>query len=134
MSSLHTAPTGAPQNLTGSSLNSNSIFISWNLPLPSERNGIILNYIVNVTETETNLKFSHIALSTSFTLFGLHPYYTYSITVTAVTVVSPGPATNPISITTDEDSKRHNHYVNGVFMQSKCCTHLEVPTMHQLGT
>ena len=46
----------------------------------------------------------HISLRTDFILYGLHPHYSYSITIAAVTV-SPGPPTSPLVITTDEDGK-----------------------------
>ena len=65
---------------------------------------MIQRYLVNVTEANTGLKFGHVALSTNITLFSLHPYYTYSITVTAVTI-APGPPTTAVLIRTDEDGK-----------------------------
>ena len=63
---------------------------------------MIQHYLVNVTEVDTGNTFGHVALTTNFTLLSLHPYYTYSIVVSAVTVAT-GPATSPIAITTDQD-------------------------------
>ena len=65
---------------------------------------MIQHYLVNVTEINTGNMFGHVALNTNFSLFSLHPYYTYSIVVSAVTI-STGPATSPITITTDQDGK-----------------------------
>ena len=65
---------------------------------------MILYYLVNVTEQETGSTFGHVSLRTNFTLFGLHPYYNYQITTTAVTI-GPGPRTSPIVITTDQDGE-----------------------------
>lgn len=63
---------------------------------------MIQHYLVNVTEVDTGNEYGHISLSTNFTAFSLHPYYSYSITITAVTV-SPGPPSDPIVIRTDQD-------------------------------
>ena len=65
---------------------------------------MIQHYLVNVTEMDTGNTYGHVALTTNFTLFSLHPYYTYSIVVSAVTVAT-GPATSPILIITDQDRK-----------------------------
>ena len=100
----------------GSSRDSNSISLSWSPPLLSERNGLIQYYLVNVTETDTGMDYGHVSLSTNFTLFALHPFYTYVIMVTSVTV-GPGPATNPIMVTTDQDSKQ-------------CCTQWDLYCRH----
>ena len=63
---------------------------------------MIQHYLVNVTELDTGNTFDHVSVRTNFTLLGLHPFYRYSITTTAVTVGS-GPSTAPIVITTDQD-------------------------------
>ena len=101
------APSAPALNLAGSPRNSESIALSWAPPLVSERNGVIQHYLVNVTETDTGKRYGLVSLRTNFTLFGLHPYYTYSITVTAVTV-APGPPTSPVLILTNEDGKETN--------------------------
>jgi len=70
----------------------------------SGRNGIIQHYLVNVTELNTGITSSYTASRTNFTLFSLHPYYSYSITVSAVTIAT-GPPSSPIVVTTDSESK-----------------------------
>ena len=70
----------------------------------SGRNGIVQHYIVNVTELNTGTTSSHVASRTNFTLFSLHPHYTYSVTVSAVTIAA-GPPSDPIVITTDSEGK-----------------------------
>jgi len=111
--SLHVAPTAPPASLTGFSLGSDSILLSWDAPLLSERNGRIQYYLVNVTEQETGNTFGHVSLRTNFTLFGLHPYYNYRVTTTAVTV-GPGPSTSPVVITTDQDGEKVFDLCGGV--------------------
>ena len=66
-----------------------------------------MHYLVNVTELNTGNVYGHVSGGTNFTIFSLHPYYNYSITVTAVTV-SPGPVTDPIVITTDQDGEKNS--------------------------
>lgn len=98
------APSAAPLGLTGSARNSDSIFMSWSSPVVSERNGMIQHFLINVTEMDTGNMYNHVSSRTNLTLFTLHPYYSYSVTVTAVTV-NPGPPTTPVVIRTDQDSK-----------------------------
>ena len=99
------APTAPALLLTGYPRNVDSISLSWAPPTLSEQNGIIQHYLVNVTEIDTGNVYGHVSLSTNFTLFSLHPYYVYTIIVTAVTV-APGPPTGPITITTNEDGEK----------------------------
>ena len=67
-------------------LNSTTVFITWE-PLPlHEANGIITGYTVNVSVTETQTLTQHIVPTTELTLSALHPYYTYTIVVSATTV------------------------------------------------
>ena len=104
------APTAPPLGLSGFARNSDSISLSWTPPLLAERNGMIRHYLINATEVDTGNVYGHVSLNTNFTLFSLHPYYTYMITVSAVTV-APGPATSPISIRTDQDGEElHNFH------------------------
>ena len=78
--------------------------LSWSPPQFEDRNGAIRHYIVNVTERETGSEFSTVATQMMITLSSLHPYYTYVCTVYAVTI-GAGPAAEPVSVTTFEDSK-----------------------------
>ena len=78
--------------------------LSWGPPRFEDRNGAIRQYIVNVTELETGFKFGRVATQMMITLSSLHPYYTYVCTVYAVTI-GAGPAAEPVSVTTFEDSK-----------------------------
>ena len=81
---------------------------------------MILYYLVNVTEQETGSTFGHVSLRTNFTLFGLHPYYNYQITTTAVTV-GQGPSTSPVVITTDQDGETKDkvHYLD-IYRKYEC--------------
>ena len=88
----------------GSSVSSESILIAWDAPPTDSQNGMIRNYTVNVTEIETGMETVHFSLTTEITLFSLHPFYTYEITIAAVTVAQ-GPLSSPITVQTDSDGK-----------------------------
>ena len=97
-------PSGPPQNVSGRSINSTTIVLSWSSPQFEERNGAIRQYIVNVTERETGSEFGAVTTQMGITFSSLHPYYTYVCTVYAVTI-GAGPGAEAVSITTMEDSK-----------------------------
>ena len=99
-----TAPSSPPRDVRFISANSMSIQLSWQPPLPSNQNGIIQHYLIRVTEEETTRQFELMPTSTSVTVTDLHPYYTYSFTVSAVTV-GQGPYSEEISLQTLEDGE-----------------------------
>ena len=96
------APTSAPTNLSGLAVDSTSIALSWSPPPFEDQNGIIRHYIINIRELDTGITFSRVSLTTSISLYNLHPFYRYSVTVTAVTV-GPGPRTMILTVQTEED-------------------------------
>ena len=65
---------------------------------------MIRSYVLNVMEIETGVNTTHSVLITSSTLFSLHPFYNYEITVSAVTV-GVGPSSQAIIIQTNADGK-----------------------------
>ena len=101
---IYAAPSGPPQNVSGHSINSTAIMLSWSAPRFEDRNGAIRHYIINVTELETRTKFDAITTQMAITFSSLHPYYTYLCTVYAVTI-GAGPGAVPVNVTTMEDSK-----------------------------
>ena len=102
------APTAPPANIFGFSADSSSIFLEWDKPPAEHQNGIIREYHINFTEIETGNTFFKAVTTNSTTLSSLHPYYNYSITITAVTVL-PGPASPSIVVMTLEGGT-YGHY------------------------
>ena len=96
------APTAAPSNFTLISRNSTTITISWDPPPFDKINGYIQHYVIAVTEHETVAEFQEQSNYTQATLQSLHPYYTYTCRVAAVTT-GPGPYTENITIQLPED-------------------------------
>ncbi len=80
------------------------MYLSWLPPESSKQNGIIQNYIVSISESISDILIStQIIADTNATIADLHPYYSYEIQVSAVTIAS-GPITE-ILFTTEEDGK-----------------------------
>ena len=98
------APGSHPSNFTGMSVNSTSIYLTWDPPPPSQVNGIIREYRINVTEAATGQVFQYTTLPNvlEVTVGGLHPYYIYHCSVVAYTIL-PGPYTAVFTIQTEED-------------------------------
>ena len=102
---IFVAPGAAPTMLTASNVTATSITLSWEPPESDLQNGVIRHYLIQVLETQTgnNLTYQVTAL-TVFTVGDLHPFYTYSFSVQAVTVAA-GPLSLPQSVRTLEDGK-----------------------------
>ena len=101
--SKHADPSGAPQNITVSATSPFEADVSWSPPLDEQQNGIITNYVINVTEDATGEIFQESTSNTSHTIDNnLRPYYTYTFEIAAETSVGLGPFSSGISITTHE--------------------------------
>lgn len=85
-------PDAPPQEVEANATNSRTLVLTWEPPDNNDRNGIIIKYTINITELETNLPFDFIIGNTTrLTVPGLHPFYRYSYTVAAETVIGLGP-------------------------------------------
>ena len=101
---IHTVPSGYPRNIEVTVTSPYSLTIEWQPPLLQHRNGLITNYIVNVSVNDQDSAFNdqHIVRSTSLVL-QTQPYTTYMITVAAATVIGQGPFSTEEIVTTPED-------------------------------
>lgn len=95
-------PTSSPVLLNGVADNSRAIRLSWSPP--EEPNGVVREYKVTVTETNTGNIFNYISFSTSIEVTSLHPSYTYQCSVAAFTI-GLGPYSVLFTLTTPEDGK-----------------------------
>ena len=98
---FNTAPSGSPQHVGGVTVSSTSVHLTWDPPNPMQQNGIVKFYVINLTEVESGMQSRHSINQTQITIENLHPFYTYNLTVAAVTV-SEGPHTEVVSIMTDQ--------------------------------
>ena len=91
-------------------MNSKSITLSWDPPTSDQTNGYIRHYVVAVTEYDTTLAFQEQSNYTLVTLQSLHPYYTYTCRVAAVTT-GAGPYTGNITVQLPEDGKTTDIFI-----------------------
>ena len=97
------APSGSPQNVTALSTSPTSLLLTWAPPTASQSNGQIVSYTVNVTVMETEEMSQLVSTTTIYTLTSLRPYYTYSISVSASTIIGDGPFSLQVTIRMPED-------------------------------
>ena len=104
---FNSEPSAPPTNVAGQSISSTSISVTWDEVPAAEQNGIITNY--NISYHSLTEKHSSSAtmdyVARQMTLTGLREFVNYSITVFASTVVGNGPASDPIIVSTSEDSE-----------------------------
>ena len=100
-------PDGAPQNVRGENSSSTSILVKWDEVPADQRNGIITGYTITYhSQTENDNGNVQVNGSVGQTdLKNLKEYVNYSITVFASTVKGNGPASDPLVVRTDQDSK-----------------------------
>ena len=102
---IFVAPEAAPTMLTASNITATSVALSWEPPESDLQNGVIRHYLIQVFETQTGNNLTYqVTARTVFTVGDLHPFYTYSFSVQAVTVAA-GPLSVPQSVRTLENGK-----------------------------
>ena len=79
--------------MEASFVNSRALSLTWSPPPPEDQNGIIRNYLVNISVVESGEHFYQLTSNaTVLVVDELHPYYTYGCIVAALTV-GTGPFT-----------------------------------------
>ena len=106
------APSSAPTNITVTSLTSKELSITWAPPVPSDQNGLIREYVITLLEeySGTLVNITVEGNISSYVFQNLHPAYTYSLEIAAITV-SKGPYSDVIKVDTDEDSEYFIHVI-----------------------
>ena len=99
----HIVPTGSPRYLSVNITSSSTVTLHWSPPDSHLLNGVIQHYIITLRNRETGQSTLLTSENTNFYNINLHPFYTYSCSVVAVTVGS-SPAIN-ISFQMPEDGK-----------------------------
>ena len=83
-------PGGPPLNLSSTVNSSSTATVQWSPPQADLQNGVIQFYSILLVAAETGSVLQYTSTELSLTISDLHPYYTYTCTVAAVTV-APGP-------------------------------------------
>ncbi len=85
-------PSGYPEDSETFPLTPSSLSLEWDPPADEDQNGVIVDYVINITAVETSTAFSVVTGGAlSVTIPGLHPFYTYSYVIAAVTAIGRGP-------------------------------------------
>ena len=82
-----------------------SIFLSWDPLPPEEQNGLILGYVINITNISSGDIQQFSSDSHNLTVRSLRPFTSYTCIVAAYTSVGTGPFSAEVSVQTMERSE-----------------------------
>ena len=102
-----------------------SIQVSWSEVEAIDQNGMIVEYVVEYTQTmfpSIPTTQSKRVSTTTATLIDLQEYVEYSIRVRASTVIGPGPYSQPVNQRTLEDGNHKPCTYPKMFSLSSCST------------
>ena len=106
-------PSSPVRNLTTSTegLNATSIFVSWEVPILNDLNGVLVSYSISYfgIEIDTDLRLIYLSNpneNRTYTLINLQEYTIYSISIAAYTEVGKGPDA-VITQRTNQDGEYH---------------------------
>ena len=127
---LYTVPDGPPLSVTLSSPTSTSIAVSWQLPDPLVRNGIITKHQLNYTEVSQPLNWTTVPLdgNISYMIEELKIFTRYYVSVSAGTqIYGYGPFSDPVIIRTLNDSKLFVYTITYIYNNDFC---LQLQVLH----
>ena len=93
------APAAPPQDIMIHNITSTSFTLTWQPPPLELQNGVIRSYTITITEVETENIFLLESLTTSILVGSLHPYYTYVVSIHAITILA-GPHSDMFEVIT----------------------------------
>ena len=101
----YVVPSGAPLNFSAVDIFSSNFTLTWELPAPSERDGIITGYNITVTSLSSPLEAPKLFFTTalSVVIHPLNPHTEYICIIAATTAIGIGPYSMELNVTTEED-------------------------------
>ena len=84
-----------------------SLHLSWTSLPTEDRNGVIREYYVNITEVDTEQLLTYTTTNLFIVVGSLHPFYTYQCRVSAFTVAT-GPFSNASVVSLPEDGENYS--------------------------
>ena len=112
---LNAVPSQPPRNVLGSSRSTTWIELTWMIPQAHGRNGIIINYVIDLSSRATRIT---VVVQTPtfsspenlyYNITGLSAGSEYTVRVAASTVNGTGPFTEEVRISTLDDGE---HFIN----------------------
>lgn len=121
--SFFAVPTAPPEGISEMATDSRTLLITWRPPPVPTQNGIITEYVVNISVMETGEQLQRRATGTasSLSIGSLHPDYTYTYSVSAVTAVGMGPFSSFRLTRLPEDGETYT--ICTVYFNTKHCIH-----------
>ncbi len=101
-------PNAPVQNVNVSVVSSEEAFITWIDPDITDQNGIITDYVINVTRVSTGESFQMTSTTTDVFLSDLVPFSSYVCRVAARTTIGAGPYSMATSFLTMETGMLRN--------------------------
>ena len=86
-------------------MHSKRIILQWQPPELEYQNGVITEYLVEVSSVNGNVTIFATFSNTTGDVGSLNPYTRYQIRISAATAVGSGPFSEPLNILTNEDGK-----------------------------
>ena len=106
---LYTVPSGPPDDFSVEATSSRTLLLAWQPPVQSKQNGIIIQYMVELSKSGAGVLINFYLNSTQQTLLinetYIEPFTVFGCRIAAFTQVGMGPYSNKISQQTPEDSK-----------------------------
>ena len=106
---LRVAPSAAPLSVTGETVDSHSIRVTWAAPPADQWNGVLAGYRVLYTEADGGGGDDNVASvpagELSYTVRGLREWTSYNVWVLAYTAAGDGPRSDVIVVRTAEDGE-----------------------------
>ena len=99
------APTASPESFNAVSGSPTSATISWQPPAADEINGVIIQYIINVTIVGSGETFLLYSTTTTLNVTNLLPFTTYRCVIAAVTSAGIGPFGSELVLNTPQSCK-----------------------------
>ncbi len=102
---VNAAPSGPPQNAIVFNITARSVVISYSPPLAQERNGVVIQYKVELTNLDLGTRNQIETAGLQLLVQSLRPYTVYEITVTGRTAIGYGPFSEQQTFRTLESGK-----------------------------
>lgn len=106
--SLSLAPSAPPENFNAVPGSPTSASITWDQPPADDVNGVIIQYIINVTVVGSGQTFLLNSTTTTLNITILQPYTTYICVIAAVTSAGVGPFSSQVTLMTPQARKNRS--------------------------